>query len=245
MTALLRLSPERQRISEHRSTKAARSAPYADPLAVLRTRNIQREIPWPETRPSQPWVSKVPTFVRLTNCSTNNAFASGASAPASPRPRLRCVLALSGAWTGAPAAWQPIGPSANSVITWAAGTTWVTWPTPCPTYSAMASTCAGHLSVGCCDEPQRDRLRPARGLQHGVHLVRVRLGVGRQQRGNVVRWAPDSSVATNRVPTRTPAAGGQRSGHRPGAADATGCQHRDRDHLQHIGQQRQQPDRPT
>jgi hypothetical protein len=102
----------------------------------------------------------------------------------------------------------------------------------------MASTCAGHLSVGCCDEPQRDRLRPARGLQHGDDLVRVRLGVGRQQRGNVVRWAPDSSVATNRVPTRTPAAGGQRSGHRPGAADATGCQHRDGDHLEHIGQQR-------
>jgi hypothetical protein len=32
--------------------------------------------------------------------------------------------------------------------------------------------------------------------------------------------------------------GGQCSGHRPSAADATGCQHRDGDHIQHICQQR-------
>src|SRR6266508_4467074 len=53
-------------------------------------------------------------------------------------------------------------PSARSVTTWAAGTT--------------RGDLAGHRSAGGRDEPPRDRLRPAGGLNRGDHLVRERLG---------------------------------------------------------------------
>src|SRR4029453_16556196 len=60
-------------------------------------------------------------------------------------------------------------------------------------------------------------------------------------------WAPDSSVASSRVPTRTPApppprAGGQAGRDPAGGADPARRHHRDLDGVQDLGQQRQQGD---
>ncbi len=67
-------------------------------------------------------------------------------------------------------------PSARSVTTWAAGTTRGDLADPLPGIQRHGLDVAGHRSAGGRDEPPRDRLRPAGGLNRGDHLVRERLG---------------------------------------------------------------------
>lgn len=126
------------------------------------------------------------------------------------RARDHCYGAsqLSAAWTGAPAAQQPIGSLSqlrHNLGGWYLGDLAYSLPR----VQRHGLDVAGHLSVGCCDEPQRDWLRPALGFQHRDHLVRMRLGGGHRRKrahgavrpANQPRTPPPESSRRREPPT--------------------------------------------